>query len=134
MFGISLWQIIAAGIANMILGFIWYHPKVFGTAWMRLAQITPEITERSRRRMPMLMIVSILSAMLAAYVLTHFGAAWGVFDWIGAIELAFWVWAGFMVPALLSSVLWEGKPVRLFLINAFYWLVALSVMAVILVF
>lgn len=133
MFGISLWQIIAAGIANILLGFIWYHPKVFGTTWMRLTPISPDTLERSKRRMPIIMVVSFGSAMLAAYVMSHFGAAWGVFDWIGAVELAFWLWAGFVVPAMLSSVLWDGKPLRLFVINVFYWLVALIVMAIILV-
>jgi len=26
--------LLAATLAPMVIGFIWYHPKLFGTAWM----------------------------------------------------------------------------------------------------
>lgn len=34
--------IIAAAIVPMVLGFIWYNPKVFGKAWMDAAEMTDE--------------------------------------------------------------------------------------------
>jgi hypothetical protein len=83
--------------------------------------------------MPLTMVLALLASMLAAYVMSYFGIAWGVYDWIGAIELGFWCWIGFAAPALLGSVLWEQKPFRLYLINSLYWLVTLVVMAIILV-
>jgi hypothetical protein len=132
MFEISFWPILAAGIANLIIGFVWYHPKVFGTSWMRMANISPEAMERGKKRMPVVIIVAILAAMLAAYVMNHFGIAWGVYDWIGAVELAFWTWVGFVAPVMLGVVLWEGKPLKLFFVNSLYWLVSFVVMAVIL--
>ncbi len=74
-----------------------------------------------------------LSAMVIAYVMNHFGIAWGVFDWIGAIELGIWTWIGFTAPVLLGSILWEMRPVSYFLITASYWLLSFIMMAVILV-
>lgn len=132
MFEISFWPILAAGIANMIIGFMWYHPKAFGASWMRLANISPEMMERGKRRMPFTTAIAIAAAMLVAYVMNHFGIAWGVYDWIGAIELAFWLWVGLVAPVMLGVVLWEGKPLKLFFINSLYWFVSLIVMAVIL--
>lgn len=134
MITLSLWTIIGAAVANIIIGFIWYHPRVFGTAWMRMANVSPETAERGKKRMPVSVIISLLAGMLVAYVLANFGAAWGVYDYIGAIELGFWVWIGFVAPAMLGMVLWEGKPVKLYVINVGYWLVALVVMSVILLF
>ncbi len=32
----------AAALIPLLMGFIWYHPKVFGTAWMNLAGLTEE--------------------------------------------------------------------------------------------
>ena len=34
--------LLIAAIVPLIMGFIWYHPKVFGTAWMREAEMTDE--------------------------------------------------------------------------------------------
>ncbi len=39
---ISMWIIPVAALVPMIVGFIWYHPKVMGTAWMNVAGMTEE--------------------------------------------------------------------------------------------
>lgn len=133
MYTVSFWPILAAGIVSVFIGYIWYHPRVFGGIWMRLTGVTPEMAEKGARRMPLYAFFGLLSSMLAAYVMNYFGIAWGVYDWIGAIELGIWTWVGFVAPAMLGSVLWEHRPVRLYLINSLYWLVSFVVMAVILV-
>ncbi len=133
MFEVTLLPIFIAGIANVILGTIWYHPKVFGTLWMRGAGITPEQAEMGKKKMPLMAGLGFLAAMMIAYVMNHFGIAWGVFDWIGAVELGIWTWLGFTAPVLLGSILWEMRPVSYFLINASYWLISFITIALILV-
>lgn len=34
--------VLLAGLIPTIIGFVWYHPKVFGTAWMNASGMTPE--------------------------------------------------------------------------------------------
>ncbi|PIR82474.1 hypothetical protein COU20_02090 [Candidatus Kaiserbacteria bacterium CG10_big_fil_rev_8_21_14_0_10_59_10] len=133
MYEVTFWPILAAGVASVVLGFLWYHPRIFGTAWMRHANVSPEAAERGKKRMPLTVVVALLASMLIAYVMNHFGIAWGVFDVIGAVELAFWTWVGFAAPVLLGAVLWEQKKFAYFAINAGFWLVAFILMAVILV-
>ena len=133
MYEVSIVPILVAGIIATAIGFVWYHPKVFGNAWMRLAGITPESVERGKKKMPVVVLVATLAAMLVAYVMNHFGIAWGVFDVVGAIELGIWTWVGFVAPVMLGIVLWEQKSFKLYAINASYWLVTLVVMSVILV-
>lgn len=130
---VALWPVIFAAVANMIIGFIWYHPKVFGTAWMRMAGIAPDAAERGKARMPYMMLIALVGSLIVSYVLNWFGIAWGVYDWAGAVELGIWVWLGFVAPMMLGSVLWEQKPVKLYILNVGYWLVTLVVMSVILV-
>ncbi len=37
------WYILfVAALIPMVIGFIWYNPKVFGTAWMKASEMTPE--------------------------------------------------------------------------------------------
>lgn len=133
MITVSVWAILVAAVAISVLGMAWYHPRVFGSVWMRLANVTPETAERTRRTMALRMIVGLLAGMLMAYVLTFFASAWGVFDIVGAVELAFWLWVGFVVPPMLGMVLWEGKSMKLYFINALYWLVAIVITSVVVV-
>ena len=132
---VSFWPIFASGIAAVAISFLWYHPKVFGTYWMRATGITPEQAERGKKRMPISLFGGFLSAMLVAWVMNYMGIVFGIIDWPGAVfDLALWVWLGFVAPPMFGMVLWEQKPFRLYLINAGYWLVVLVVTALILLF
>ena len=124
--------ILVAAVAATIIGFIWYHPRVFGAAWMRYTGITPEMADRGKHRMPLHALFGLIAGVVVAYVMFWFGAAWGVYDWTGALQLAFWCWIGFIAPILLGTVIWEQKPFRLYLINVLYWLVTFIVIALIL--
>lgn len=133
MFEVTLIPILVAAIASVIIAFIWFSPKVFGTVWMRMLNLTPQQMEAGKKRMPLMAFVAFLASIVAAYVLNYFGIAWGVFDWIGGVELGIWVWIGFVAPPMLGMVLWEGKKLRYYFITAGYWLVTFVVMSVILV-
>ena len=134
MFEVAFLPILAAGLTSIIIAIAWYHPRVFGGVWTRLSNLSPEAVEGGKKRMPMVLPVALVASMLAAYVMNHFGIAWGVYDIVGAIELGFWCWLGFVAPPMLGIVLWEQKSVKLYLINAGYWLVSFIAMAVVLLF
>ncbi|MCR4281000.1 MAG: DUF1761 domain-containing protein [Candidatus Kaiserbacteria bacterium] len=133
MFEPTLLRIFFAGLASVVIGIFWYHPRVLGTLWMRYSGITPETVERGKGRMHLMTILALLASMFAAYVLNIFGIAGGVFDITGAVKLAVLAWAGFVAPALLGSIIWEQKPVAYDIINSLFWLVALVAMSVVLV-
>lgn len=133
MFEVTFLPILAAAILNVVLGMIWFHPKVFGTAFMANVPLTPEMKAKGTRLMMVSAFVAFLAAMVAAYVMNYFGIAWGVFDWVGAIELGFWCWVGFTAPPMLGMVLWEMKPIKHYAIVAGFWLVSFIAMAVTLV-
>jgi len=38
----NILALVGAALVPMIVGFIWYNPKVFGTAWMKATGVTPE--------------------------------------------------------------------------------------------
>ena len=131
MIAVSLVPIIAAGVASVIVGWIWFHPKVFGASYM--AGMTPEMQMRGKKHIPISVIVTLLASMLIAWVMIFVGNALNEFiDWIGAVELGFWIWVGFVAPSMLGMVLWEQKSIKLYLINSIYWLVNLIVIALVL--
>lgn len=152
MFEPTILRILFAGIVSVVIGVVWYHPRVLGTwwmrysgitpeeaergkgvLWMRYSGITPETVERGKKRIHVTALIALLASMLAAYALNRFGIAAEVFDIAGAVKLATLSWAGLVAPALLGAVLWEQKSVFFYLINSLYWLVALIAMAIVLV-
>ena len=57
--------IIVAAIVPIVLGFIWYNPKVFGLVWMREAEMTEEKVKKGN--MPVIFIVSLILSFLLAF-------------------------------------------------------------------
>ncbi|GAA4278356.1 DUF1761 domain-containing protein [Aquimarina mytili] len=65
-----------AALIPMVLGFIWYNPKVFGTAWMNACGFTPE--DLKGGNMALIFILSyvfsfFLAMMLNTIVIHQFG-------------------------------------------------------------
>lgn len=61
--------IAASALIPMIVGFIWYHPKLFGTAWMNLAGLTEE--KMNKANMPLIFILSyVLAFMMGLAILS----------------------------------------------------------------
>lgn len=111
--------VLTAAVAALLTGSMWYHPRVFGRAWVRLVNISPEALEARKRKMPILILVAFIAVSCMAFVVT-----------VTKVSV-FILWAGLIVPALLGAVLWEGRSLKLFAINAGYWLIVLFVMSLI---
>ncbi len=130
---VNYWAVLVAAIANMVIGMLWYSKAVFGSAWMQLIGMTEKkMKEAHKKGMAARMIVMFISALVIAYVTAHFVAYAGAVDIMGGLELGFWLWLGYVATIMLGIVLWEGKPVKLYVINAGYWLVTLLIMSSIL--
>jgi hypothetical protein len=133
---INYWAVIVAAVVQMVLGFLWYGP-LFGKTWATLMGFTPEkMNEQKTKGMTVNYIIMALGALLMSYVLAH-GLIFGntYLHMAGAtsgLQGAFYYWLGFIVPVSLGTVLWEGKPWKLWFINAGYYLVGLGLMGMIL--
>ncbi len=129
---INYWAILAAVIANMAIGTLWYGP-VFGSYWMKLAGLTKEGMRTMALKPWQAILGGAVTAFLLAYVLAHVANAFQASDVTGALTLAFWVWIGFTAVTLAEPFLWEGKPYQLFALNAARSLLTLVVMSLIIV-
>jgi hypothetical protein len=134
---INYWAVLLAAIVCVALGATWFGP-LFGKVWMKAidVEMPKEITKAMQRAMMRSYALVALSAFVMAFVLAHFlEFASAYMDTDGALAGAtgaIWAWVGFVVPATLGSVLWEGRSWKYWFVTAGYWLVALIVTAVIL--
>jgi hypothetical protein len=126
--GVSWLAVIVAAIANIVIGFIWYLPQVFGSRWSALSGLPlPTPTKVP----PMTIVAGVVVALVAAYVLAlveQLAGAKGLAD--GAV-LGFLAWIGFVATTSYASVLWEGRPIAYWAINAGSLLVGFVVMGAI---
>src|SRR5690348_4463813 len=118
--------IFISGFVSIFIGWVWYSPPLFGTVWMRLSKMTPEMVERGKKRMPLVVFIAFLAGMLIAYVMKIAAIAFNAHDLRSALLLAWWLWLGFVAPTMLGTVLWEQKSIEHYIINAAYWLVTLG--------
>ncbi len=135
MITINYLAVLVSAVATFVIGFLWHGP-LFGAQWMKLSNISAAEAEASKAAMAgkmwMYLLPAFLQQLVMAYVLAHFVYVWGASDVMGALQLAFWVWLGFIATVLLNGVLWEKRTVPLYLFNVAYHFVSLSAMAVIL--
>lgn len=124
---INYLAVLVATVAGMVIGSVWYGP-IFGSTWMR---ILGKRKEDLRQPGPAMLGMAI-ATLVMAYVLAHFvGYMNAATAWEGA-QVALWIWLGFLATMFLSLVFFEGRPLKLFIINTANHLITLVVMGVIL--
>ena len=67
MLEVNYWIIPLAALIPMVMGFIWYNPKVIGTAWMKEADMTDEKVKGGN--MPLIFGLSYIFALMLASVM-----------------------------------------------------------------
>ena len=132
MVAVNFVAVIIAAIASMVIGFIWYGP-LFGKTWMALSQMDSKKMEQGKQGMMKGYIVSFIGAIVMAYALAHVLAYAGAITIFDAVQGGFWTWLGFIATVQIGMVLWDNKPVKLFLIHTAHQLVSVVAMAIILV-
>lgn len=125
---VNYWAVLASGVAAMILGFVWYHPRVFGGKWMEyLGKKDMQLGNPNVGY-----ALTFLGALVMSWALAEvlkFSAA----DTIpGALKIAFLMWLGFTATTHLSNALFSGKKTELYLLEQGNHLVTLLIAAIIL--
>ena len=126
-------SVLVATIASMVVGMTWYSKSVFGGMWMQLSGRTEKDMQKAKQKgMGKTMVAAFIAALVTSYVLAYFLHMINAMTWVDGIQAGFWLWLGFVAPLMLGMVLWEGKPFKLYVLNAAHHLVSLMVMGAIL--
>ncbi len=115
-----------AVVASFVFGFLWYGP-LFGKTWAQLMGIKIGECKHKPWALPLTLLGTVLTTFVLAYVLY-------IYRPYCPYGAAFFVWLGFYVPLLFGSVTWEGRPWKLFALNATYYFLNLQLITAILVF
>ena len=124
--------ILAASIASFILGMLWYG-LFFRKPWIQLMGFDKKkLKEAKNNSMAKMHIITFLSGVVLNFVLAHIIGFAQVGTIIEALGVGFLVWIGFVATLMLGTVLWEGKPIKLYVINVLYYLFSFLIASAIL--
>ena len=128
--------ILVSALIPLIIGSIWYHPKVFGTAWMHATGITEEKIKKMSPSKAYIVAV-LLSVVLSFYLyinvliggpddMRHGQEIYLTFKHGAAHGAFLGIFVG--VPILATNAIFEMKSAKYIFINVFYWIVSLALM------
>ncbi|WP_265522623.1 DUF1761 domain-containing protein [Oerskovia flava] len=129
---INIWAVVVATLSTLVVGSVWYTPKVFGTLWMRLAHVSPGGDSASAVR-PILLtvVVSFVTAWVlagcAAIAHSFYGGSFVTSAFVTGVIL----WAGFTAARFVTHDAFEGRPAALTLLNIAHELVTVLVMCLV---
>ena len=144
-----------ASLSTLVVGFIWYNPKVFGTIWMRETGMTEEKAKKSN--MGMVFAMAIFYGFLISFVLHMMTIhQFGAYGMIGGDPMAadikpsfnafmagygnefrtfkhgafhgFWAGLLFALPDVGTGALFEQRSWKYTLVSGGYWGVSCMLM------
>lgn len=124
--------VLLATVSSIVVGTIWYTPKVFGNYWMKKSGVTPSGSSKDAIRP---IVVTVIVSFITAWVLA--GAVWISFEFYGgsflvnALLTAAILWAGFTAARFITHDQFDNRPPGLTLLNSGHELVTVLVMALI---
>jgi uncharacterized protein DUF1761 len=154
---INFLAILAAAASTLVVGFIWYNPKVFGTIWMRESGTDKDKMEGAN--MALIFGLSFFYAIMLSFILqtlvihqfgamgmvggdpavakpsytafmADYGTAFRTFKH-GALH-GFITGLFFALPLIGTNALYERRSFKYVLVTAGFWIVCFTIMGAIL--
>lgn len=122
--GVHWIAVIAATITAFILGAVWYSKALFGKAWMQEVGLTDEAVNSAN--MGKVFGGTFVLQILAAIALSAFLGEGS--NWLEGLHTGLWIGLFWVATAYGVTYLFEQRSIRLWLINAGYYVVLYALM------
>jgi hypothetical protein len=121
LFSISVWWILLAIAVYFMVGALWYSPVLFSKPW--LAALGKKREELSMGAMPMVMTALAIAVLVVveAWVVQ----ATGTVGWRDGAMLGLMLWLGFAATTGLINSAFQGRSIKLYIIDQGYHLVGI---------
>jgi len=129
---INYWAVAAATVSSMVIGSIWYTPKVFGNYWMKAAGVTPSGRGADAIRP---IAITVVVSFITAWVLAGAGyISWDFYGgsfFVNVVVTGIILWAGFTAARFITHDAFDGRPAGLTVLNVAHEFVTIVVMSLI---
>lgn len=129
---INIWAVLLATVSTMVVGSVWYTPKVFGRYWIRTAKID-EARMAESGFVPILVtvVVSFVTAWVLAGAVSIAHEFYDGTYLVDALVTGLFLWAGFTAARVITHDAFEGRPRGLTALTVSHELVTVLVMSLI---
>ena len=150
----NIYAVLVSTLVTILVGFVWYNPKVFGTIWMNETGMTEEKAKQSNmlKVFGLTLIYSFMLAFILPTIVNHQMGALGLFNGdvkaSGYVELmkthgdvfrsfkhgalhGFFGGVFIAFPISAINALFEQKSWKYILVTAGYWIVSMTIMGAI---
>lgn len=149
----NLYALIVAALSTLVVGFVWYNPKVFGNIWMRESGMTEEKARGANMAVTFGMTVVygfLIAFVLQAFVIHQVGAYSAAYDIKGidpsvldnymqaygdtyrtfkhGMLHGFMAGLFFALPVVGTGALFERRSWKYTLVSGGYWVVCCMIM------
>jgi hypothetical protein len=122
---INLAAVVVAWFVHIVLGLLWFQPKLFGNEWSKL-------TGQDLKPSSTWIVPGIIGHLLMILVLVFLIKLTNADNGLSGVLIGLMAWIGFIVPMEIGELIWEKNPFRLFLIRIGNQLLGIAVSAYIL--
>ena len=154
----NFYAVLVSALVTLVVGFVWYNPKVFGTIWMNETGMTEEKAKQSNmlKVFGLTIFYSFMLSFITPALVIHQMSALGMIGGPDFIATAKPSYAAFMadygdafrtfkhgalhgffsglfiaLPITAINALFEQKSWKYILVNAGYWIVSWTIMGAI---
>lgn len=124
---LNLLEILASTFTGMVLGALWYSPILFGSAWMKSINKTPETLGSPTGPM----IGSLIASLLTAIGISLLFSIFGINDLSTTISVGAILGLLIIFPALFSDNLFCGWGNTLLMIQSGYRITSIFLMSLV---
>ena len=90
-----------ASLVNMLIGYLWYSPYIFGKKWAQLSGISRRNKSMFGRILSRYILIYFLISFFTAYILANFSDYLGTMTIGEGAQLGLWIWFGFIATTVL---------------------------------
>ncbi len=150
----NFYAVLVSALVTLVVGFVWYSPKVFGTIWMNETGMTEEKAKQSNllKVFGLTILFSFMLAFIMPTIVIHQMGTLGLFNGkvtdSGYVELMkthgdvfrtfkhgalHGFFAGLFIAFPISAInaLFEQKSWKYILVTAGYWIISMTIMGAI---
>jgi hypothetical protein len=123
-FIVNFIPVMGAAVGQWVLGALWNSPVLFG----RMAKSgAPEDAKAADKRWALSMLLTFAANITISVVLLHMILLNGIYGIKAGAKLGFVAGLGLVAAPMLATYIYEKRPLRLYVVNAGYWIVALTI-------
>lgn len=122
LFAPNIIGIILSVIAIMAIGMAWYSPSLFGRQWIAMTPFAKMSKKEMQQKAKLGYSVSLVSSLIMAFIFNAILQTMSIQSVGEACIYGLILWAGFVATTLANNYAFNQKPLKLFAIDAGYYL------------